>query len=490
MRQVKRLKLLFIVGLLFHFTLLFSQDDQHYISVKDIPELIDSLQRDSLSIVAYQEIDAPESSKFNYTLFDKVDTLSNKISLRTPTALRQLADSLAESSLSHTESLLFKTNQLLMPLAFSGKKTTPVWDGYLDYRDMLYGKDKKLTSSFEKDNRNLEFFVADLRYDALSYIANENVLLFATSADKLPDVSHFIMPNTIDRDRLSELKVYDDKIVLGRTQIDLEEIKKIYWIKKANAIMQFSQNHVSNNWHQGGNSNVAFLSILTGEINYDSRKNIQWENKMEWRAGYNRIQSEKALRKLNVNDDILRYNTKFGVKAGGNWYYSAIGEASTTLFNNYRSFDSEVFKARLLTPVRANVGIGMDYKYKKSFSMMVAPISFKYIYLNDTIKIDPNSFGLQKGENQLKQWGSSLRTELKVQPTRDWDLESRLTVYTDYKKVEADLEIVNNFIINRFMTTRLLINPRFDNTIILKEGEKSRIQFKELLSIGFSYRFL
>ena len=121
---------------------------------------------------------------------------------------------------------------------------------------------------------------------------------------------------------------------------------------------------------------------------------------------------------------------------------------------------------------------------------MISPVAFKYIYVHDTIHVNQNLFGVKKGENQLKQIGSSFRAQLNIVPARNWNLDSKLSFYTDYKKVEIDWEIVNNFIINRFLTTRISLNPRFDNTIILKEGEKTKIQFKELMSIGFSYRFL
>jgi hypothetical protein len=263
----------------------------------------------------------------------------------------------------------------------------------------------------------------------------------------------------------------------------------LYWIKKANAMLQFSQNYVSPNWHQGGLSNLAFLSILLTEFNYDNRKGVQWDNKFEWRSGFNSVDGD-TLRKISTNDDLVRYLTKFGVKAGGNWYYSTSGEFSTHLFNSYKGVNSNVLKTTLLTPVRANVGIGMDYKYKKIFSLMIAPISFKYIYVNDTINVNPNSFGIQKGENHLKQIGSSLLAQFNYSPMLNWNISSKFTVYTDYKKVEADWEIVNVFTINRFLTARLLVNPRYDNTVIEEAGKKAKIQLKELLSVGFSYRFI
>jgi len=73
---------------------------------------------------------------------------------------------------------------------------------------------------------------------------------------------------------------------------------------------------------------------------------------------------------------------------------------------------------------------------------------------------------------------------------REIQIDSRLSFYTNYEKVEIDWEIVGNFTINRFLSTRISLNPRYDNTQILAAGDKARLQFKELLSFGFSYRLL
>ena len=390
--------------------------------------------------------------------------------------------------LSRTDSLLYASNPLFLPLIYTGKDLKSVWDVNQNLMTLISNVNDDFHLKPRPKTTSSEYFAADLRKGARDYISNTAMHLYVTTIDRLPNLSTF-MSRPIKGSRVNPLAVHEDKIDLGTKKIELSDLEYIYWTKKANALLQFSQNYVSSNWYQGGNSNFAFLSIITGETNYDNRKNIQWDNRFEWRTGLSSIVGNTK-RKVMINDDILRYNTKFGLKAGGNWYYSVSGELSTQLFDSYKSITSDEFKGRLFTPVRANLGVGMDYKYKKIFSLMLAPVAFKYIYMSDTANVNPNLFGIKKGENQLKQIGSSFRAQLNIVPARNWNLDSKLTFYTDYKKVEIDWEIVNNFIINRFLTTRISINPRYDNTIILKNGEKTKIQLKELMSIGFSYRFL
>ena len=105
----------------------------------------------------------------------------------------------------------------------------------------------------------------------------------------------------------------------------------------------------------------------------------------------------------------------------------------------------------------------------------------------------PNSkktdYGIPADKNILNDIGSSLRIKYKYVPLREIVLETEFYFYTNYKKVEIDWQTTCNFIINRFMTARVSLHPRFDNTYIASGETKAKLQFKELLSVGFSHTF-
>ena len=108
----------------------------------------------------------------------------------------------------------------------------------------------------------------------------------------------------------------------------------------------------------------------------------------------------------------------------------------------------------------------------------------------DAKVINPNLFGIKTGENHLQEIGTLFKGQCSFSPFHELQVDSRLNFYTNYQKVEIDLEIVGNFTINRYLSTRILLNPRYDNTVIQATGDKARLQFKELLSFGFSYKLL
>ena len=89
----------------------------------------------------------------------------------------------------------------------------------------------------------------------------------------------------------------------------------------------------------------------------------------------------------------------------------------------------------------------------------------------------------------LNEVGSSLRVEWKWKPLREIELETKFYFFTNYKQIETELEIDVDFIINRYLSTKLILHPRYDGTIEQVTNQKSKLQFKELISVGFSHTF-
>jgi len=390
------------------------------------------------------------------------------------------------------DTLLSENNFLFLPLVlrkqpfpFDYKKNLLKYNLFIGRQPVTLIRYKIRVPEIENDADYLQ----SLRFNALQYIVITNPQLVAYRESELPSIED-VKSGKIDINYYEKSKIIDDTkmSVKAQRKLIVEKASLSPWTRRANAYLQFSQNYVSKNWHQGGSDNVAILGTLSGKLNYDNKKSIQWENSAEWRAGFNSTEGDN-IRPLNTNDDIFRVNSKLGIKAKGAFFYSGLFDFSTPIFLTYKSVNSTDLKAAFMTPVRLNIGAGLDYKYKKLISVMVSPFSYKYIYLNNP-KVDPKLFGIKTGENVLSEVGSSLKIQGQYAPTKEITLDSRLNFYTNYTKVEIDWEIIGNFQVNRFLSTRIILNPRYDNTVILAAGDKAKLQFKELLTFGFSYKLL
>ncbi|MBQ4508781.1 MAG: DUF3078 domain-containing protein [Paludibacteraceae bacterium] len=277
-------------------------------------------------------------------------------------------------------------------------------------------------------------------------------------------------------------------------QEDAEELKRLKknifspWRTDALVQIQFAENYTSENWYQGGNKfNFNLLMLAKGNVVY-TKNNILWESLGEWRTGVANSPGD-TLREYNVTDDLFRLYSKFGYQVFKNLYVSSSAEFKTSLWSVWNT-NAQTVKTAFLTPIRFNLDLGLDYKPVKGLSIMFSPLSYKMIYaLYSDERVNVKSFGIEEGKNILNDVGSSLRVKWKWQPLREIALETEFYLYTNYKRVEIDWQTDCNFIINRFLSARLSLHPRYDNTVILAGDEKAKIQYKEMLSIGFSHKF-
>ena len=258
------------------------------------------------------------------------------------------------------------------------------------------------------------------------------------------------------------------------------------WRREATLMAQITQNYVTDNWYQGGSSSFAGLGIAKGQISY-IRERFTWENTGEWRIGGSTVSAD-SLHKVNTTDDLFRIYSKANLRIVPKVFTSISAEIETRLLPTYKS-NSMDLKSAPFSPFRFNAAFGIDYKPVKGLSISVSPVSYKVIHIMDTVRVNPKDFGLKEHERTQHNIGSSVRVEYLWKPVREVAIESKFYMYTNYRDVELDLEINCDFIINRFLSARLMLHPRYDTTVIKEGDTRAKIQFRELLSIGFNHRF-
>ena len=261
---------------------------------------------------------------------------------------------------------------------------------------------------------------------------------------------------------------------------------KTKWRKEATLMAQITQNYVTPNWYQGGSSSFAALGIAKGQINYIG-ESFTWENTGEWRIGGSTVSAD-SLHKVNTTDDLFRIYSKANLRIVPKLFTSLSAELETRLLPTYKSNSMEL-KSAPFSPIRFNAAFGIDYKPVKGLSISVSPVSYKVIHIMDTVRVNPKDFGLDEHQRTQHNIGSSMRVEYVWKPVREVNIESKFYLYTNYQNVEVDLEVNCDFIINRFLSARLMLHPRYDSTVIKEGDTKAKMQFRELLSIGFNHRF-
>lgn len=258
------------------------------------------------------------------------------------------------------------------------------------------------------------------------------------------------------------------------------------WRRELTLMAQITQNYVTANWYQGGSSSFAALGIAKGQVSYILER-FTWENFFEWRMGGSTVSAD-SLHKMNTTDDLFRIYSKANLRIVPKLFTSLSAELDTRLLPTYKS-NSMDLKSAPFSPLRFNMAFGIDYKPVKGLSVSVSPISYKVVHIRDTVRVNVTDYGLKHGQKTQHNIGSSVRVEYTWKPVREVALEAKFYMYTNYHDVELDLEANCDFIINRWLSARLTIHPRYDTSVIMDGDDHAKIQFRELLSIGFAHKF-
>ena len=260
------------------------------------------------------------------------------------------------------------------------------------------------------------------------------------------------------------------------------------WKRELNLSLQITQNYATENWYQGSVNAFAMLASAKGKLNY-KKNNLSWESVGEWRAGVNTVSGD-SLRIVNTTDDLFRINSKVGYQVHKHWYLSTMVEFRTNLMNNWKKNTNELSSA-FMTPIRFTWGVGIDYKPIKGLDINISPATYKVVYaLNaNPEQVNVTDYGIEEGKDILSELGSSVRVDWKWRPLREVIIEANFYFFTNYKRIETELEVDVDFIINRYLSAKVMLHPRYDSTVEINPNRKTKIQFQEFISVGFSHTF-
>ena len=280
--------------------------------------------------------------------------------------------------------------------------------------------------------------------------------------------------------------------LIKKSHIDINEEagviihKPNWWITSGNGSLQFSQNSISNNWYKGGESSISVLFNLLLRANYNDHERVEWENLLEVKTNVNSAPSD-TYHDFLITSDQLRLYSKMGIKAFTRWYYTISTELKTQLFNSYGS-NSMNLKAAFLAPFDWSTGIGMDYKLEKSkyrLSVFLAPLTHTMRYVGNE-KVSETSYGLEEGATVKHDFGSQIQTNFSWTIIPSIRLATRLDYLTTYKWVRSEWETNIDFILTRFLSAKLYVLARFDDSTKPRVGD-NYLQATETLGFGLNY---
>lgn len=320
-----------------------------------------------------------------------------------------------------------------------------------------------------------------------TYLAEPTLVkMLEDSLMKSQSLNEGIIKNTTEEVKLNVPSDFSNKI--GETpqadlQVNMAVKKPNFWNTKGSFSMQFTESYFTENWYQGGTNNLNMLSTMTLEANYNNKRKIQWNNRLEARIGF--YQNEGA--EIQSNQDLLRATSSLSLKAIYNWNYTVEAQGNTQMMQHFQS-DKVTLQTRFLAPVDATLTIGMSYNKglkKGNIQVFPGPLSYKITYVS--VPEVAARYNFEDGKSYRDDIGSKLEARFNYQLGKNISYNTRFYYFTGrYEYVQMDWENTFNFQVNKHLSAKFFFHARFDDSRA-KDPKYGYLQFKEYLTFGLNY---
>lgn len=278
--------------------------------------------------------------------------------------------------------------------------------------------------------------------------------------------------------------------------------------------LNFNQVQLSN-WAKGGESSISATGLINLFANY-IHKDMTWDNSCDF--GYGVLKTEdQSMRK---NEDKIDLNSKFGYKAIPKFYYAALLNFKSQFDFGYNYPNDSVVISKFFSPAYLVASVGMDWKPSDVFSLYLSPFTGRFIFVGDQKIADAGAFTgmpakydafnnvIEHGATFRPEFGALLNAKFKKDVFKNINFESKVQLFNNYtdkiKENRANINVdwENNILmkINSFVSANIFLHFLYDhytkiplyekiNGVKTKVGDGPRLQLKEVLGIGFNYKF-
>jgi hypothetical protein len=265
-----------------------------------------------------------------------------------------------------------------------------------------------------------------------------------------------------------------------------------YWKVSGQASINFSQVSFSH-WVSGGRNSVSGVGLFNINANYEKAK-IHWENSLK--TGYGLLKEEESM--VTKTDDKLELNSKLGIETNNEHIlYSSFVNFNTQFADGYNYPDTENKISGFFAPAYLTVAAGIDYQPSDKFSLFATPLSGKFTFVTDYELSSQGAFGVEPGETARAELGASVKSELKTPVVKNVDMTTTLSLFSNYldnpENIDVKWDLILNMKINDYLSANFITNLIYDHDVLVplddSDRKGRRIQLKQLLGVGLSYKF-
>ena len=283
-----------------------------------------------------------------------------------------------------------------------------------------------------------------------------------------------------------------------------------YWTKSVVFDLGFNQTGLTN-WAAGGYNTLTLAAGIDAKADY-AKELMSWSNRLQLNYGFLWSADKKDLLQKSTDRIYLESKWAYDLSEKSKWKYTAsfdFRSQFTDSYDNYKNLDdagNEVpwygtLKSGLMAPAYTNLALGLEWKPAEWFNVNIAPVTggFTICTVDDLrkgygMKLKDDTLDPAVGSNYrslLFQFGAQIKANFKATINDKFIYDTQLVLFTDYLNNPFEWTRVNwdnkiTWTLSKLfkvgLDTWLIYDP-----IVTIDDCQSKVQFKEFISINFTY---
>ncbi|MEN8928486.1 MAG: DUF3078 domain-containing protein [Flavobacteriales bacterium] len=267
------------------------------------------------------------------------------------------------------------------------------------------------------------------------------------------------------------------------------------WKKGGTFGVNFGQVALSN-WQGGGQNSISVNSLFSAFSNYKKGKTA-WDNSLDLAYGLVSLDGGDFIK----SDDRIEINSKYGRQFKNNkkLYYGGLVNFRTQFAPGFAAADGSLL-SRIMSPGYLTGALGFDYKPNDYLSVFFAPVSYRGTFVLDDALNAVGAFGVEANEKLRHELGGLLMVKFQKDVFKNVNLRTQATFFSNYldepQNVDVLWDVLISMKVNEYISASIATSLIYDHDILLPLTDDAgnaftgrRVQFKEVLNIGFSYKF-
>jgi hypothetical protein len=270
------------------------------------------------------------------------------------------------------------------------------------------------------------------------------------------------------------------------------------WKKGGMVSISFTQVSLTR-WASGGMNSIAGNGFVNLFANYKG-KNFAWDNNLD--LGFGLIRQGDSKAPWVKSDDKIDFTSKYGQKASEHWFYAGLLNFKSQFAPGFTNPGDSIAISKFLAPGYVLGAIGMDFKPNDKLTMFISPITGKATIVMDDYLSSVGAFGIDTGKTMRAEIGGYLKFQWKKDLKDNFSFSTRVELFANYlefktiEDVDVLWENILSVKISKYIAANITTTLLWDNDVDIAYTDKNgdpktgkSIQFKEVLGIGFSYKF-